>query len=199
MTIQAKENPIDLLRFWYQDAEDSEGIVEASVITLATYDRQREMPCARIVLVKDISDEGVAFYTNLGSDKALQLRDHPNASLCLHWMSIGKQIRIEGSVRPVSEAEADEYFSSRPRESNIGAWASRQSQLLDSRETLVAKVAEFEKQFEGRDVPRPEFWSGYRLYPNYFDFWLRGEYRLHERRAYTLEEDGKWSQEILYP
>lgn len=199
MIIAAQENPLDLLRDWYRDAQDCDDIIEASAVTLATYDRARQMPCARIILIKDISDDGVAFYTNLGSDKVRQLRDHPNASVCLHWMSIGKQIRIEGPVGPVTDAEADEYFSTRPRESNIGAWASKQSQHLDSSETLLSRVTKFEKRFEGKDVPRPEFWSGFRLYPHYYEFWLRGDHRLHERRSYSKTEAGEWTQQNLYP
>jgi pyridoxamine 5'-phosphate oxidase len=138
------------------------------------------------------------FYTNTASRKGEELAANPRAALNFHWKSLRRQIRIEGSVTPVSSQEADAYFHSRPRDSRIGAWASDQSRPLDDRETLKARIAKLEAQYPGEDVPRPAHWSGYRLAPDYFEFWQDRPFRLHDRIVFTAA-DGGWTRSRLYP
>lgn len=170
---------------------------EPAAMTLATVGRDGRVS-ARVVLLRAFDEGGFVFYTNLTSDKALQLTAHTQAALCLHWDALGEQVRIEGIVEPVSDDEADAYWKGRSRESQIGAWASRQSESLDARETLERRVAKCEVEFRGQDVPRPEFWSGYRVKPRRIEFWESRPARLHERLVYELH-DGGWSERLLYP
>lgn len=155
-------------------------------------------PSLRIVLLKGVDETGFVFYTNLESRKGRDLRARPRASLCFYWSALDLQIRIDGPVSPVTEAEADEYFASRPRGSQIGAWASRQSSVIGAPDELDARVARYEKEFEGREVPRPEFWSGFRVYPETMEFWRNRANRLHDRTLYTRVSGG-WKVETLYP
>jgi len=149
-------------------------------------------------LLRGVDERGFVFYTNLTSEKGRQLEENKAAALCFHWDPLKEQVRIEGTVEPVSGKEADEYWKTRPRESQIGAWASRQSETLESREVLVNRVAEVEAKFEGQEMPRPDFWSGFRVVPNRIEFWKGMPSRLHERIVYELGEDG-WTKRMLYP
>jgi pyridoxamine 5'-phosphate oxidase len=166
-------------------------------MTLATTSASGR-PAARIVLLKGWDERGFVFYSNLESRKSDEMRDNAQVSLLFHWKSLRRQIRIEGTVSPVSAAEADEYFASRPRVSKLGAWASAQSRPLPSREVFEAKLAEVEARFPGEDVPRPEHWSGWRLTPDYIEFWQDREFRLHDRLVFTRKGDA-WETGLLYP
>ncbi|WP_437661481.1 pyridoxamine 5'-phosphate oxidase [Sorangium sp. So ce1182] len=170
---------------------------DATAMTLATADASGR-PSARMVLLKGIDDRGFVFFTNYGSRKAVELEANPFAALCIHWAKAAEQIRVEGRVERVTEAESDAYFATRPRGSQIGAWASRQSAPLPSRERLVERVREIEARFEGRPVPRPEFWGGYRVVPERIELWRGQESRLHDRVVYH-RDGGGWRVERLYP
>ncbi len=156
---------------------------------------------ARTGLRKAHDERGLVFYTNFHSQKGRELLAHRQAALLFHWKTVGHgvQARFEGTVEPVSDAEADAYFASRPRMSQIGAWASDQSQTLDSRETFDARIEEFERRFEGQSVPRPPHWSGFRVGPERIELWFGAEFRLHERYLYERGDDGHWTKRMLFP
>jgi pyridoxamine 5'-phosphate oxidase len=153
---------------------------------------------ARTVLLKAHDERGFVFYTNFGSQKGHELQSHPQAALLFHWKSLRRQGRVRGAVTRVSDAEADAYFATRARHSQIGAWASDQSRPLDARSTFEARFEEVRRQFDGGDVPRPPRWSGWRVAPERIEFWSDRAHRLHERRLFTLSGDG-WSEGLLYP
>ena len=197
MAITPDKDPLALFSRWFAEAEAHEGIKEPTALTLATAGADG-MPDARIVLLKHVDERGFVVYTNLGSAKAAQLQANPQAALCFYWMPLDKQIRIRGAVEPVSAGEADAYFQSRPKLSKIGAWASRQSEPLPSRFALEKRVARFTARYALSEVPRPDFWSGFRVVPRAIEFWLKQDYRLHDRLLYTREDDG-WSHRRLYP
>lgn len=175
------------------------GDPEPTAMTVATIGRNGQ-PSARTVLLKHFDERGFVFYTNFDSRKGRQLAANPQAALLFHWKMIreGVQVKIEGTVEPVTLAEADAYFASRPRASQIGAWASLQSQPLDSRETFEARIAEFEREYDGVPVPRPPHWSGFRVVPERIEFWYGARYRLHERQCYQRSQ-GQWHKRMLYP
>jgi len=175
------------------------GEAEPSAMTLATADATGRVS-ARIVLLKGVEERGVMFVTNYDSAKAAQLAGHPQAALCLLWKTLrdGIQVRIEGVVGKVDDAESDAYFASRARSSQIGAWASHQSQTLDARADLDARVAEFERRFDGAAVPRPPNWGGYLLVPDMIEFWYGQRARLHDRVRYEPVH-GVWTKRLLYP
>ncbi|HNV84575.1 MAG TPA: pyridoxamine 5'-phosphate oxidase [Arenimonas sp.] len=172
---------------------------EPTAMTLATLGKNGR-PSARTVLLKAFDAHGFVFYTNFESHKGRQLASNPQAALLFHWKALDNQIqaRIEGTVEPVTAEEADIYFASRPRESQIGAWASKQSAILDSRETFDKQIAFYDKKFEGIDVPRPPHWSGFRVVPEMLEFWYGAEFRLHERQCYE-RVNGEWTKRMLFP
>ncbi|HEU0298820.1 MAG TPA: pyridoxamine 5'-phosphate oxidase [Longimicrobium sp.] len=176
------------------------GVAEPTAMSLATADAQGR-PSVRMVLLKGFDEGGFVFYTNLESRKARELIENPHAALCLFWQPLELQVRIEGAVRRVSDAEADEYYASRPRGSRIGAWASRQSQPLASYDELMGRVREYEARFTGDDIPRPPYWSGFRLDPHRIEFWQGRPSRLHERGRFDRDaaEAGRWTVQRLYP
>jgi pyridoxamine 5'-phosphate oxidase len=170
----------------------------AMTVATATLDAR---PSARIVLLKARDARGFVFYTHLDGRKGRELQANPHAALLFHWPRVrnGVQVRIEGSVEIVSDAEADAYFATRPRGSQVGAWASKQSETLESRDTFEERVHKAEKEFEGREVPRPPRWSGLRVKPERIEFWFGAEFRLHERWLYERNRAGEWTKRMLYP
>jgi pyridoxamine 5'-phosphate oxidase len=170
---------------------------EPTAFTLATVGANGQ-PTARILLLKGMDERGFVFYTNYESRKGRELLAHPQAAMCFHWQPLERQVRVEGTTRLVSTEEADAYFATRARGSQIGAWASLQSEPMTRAEDLPARVAEMEARFEGSPVPRPPHWSGFRLVPNRIEFWHNMPSRLHERHVYHREADG-WRREVLYP
>ena len=190
------EHPINQFQSWMREAEGSEP-GDANAMTLATSTADG-VPSARMVLLKGADEAGFVFYTNLGSRKAEELYANPRAALCFHWKSLRRQVRVEGTVEEVDKAEADVYFASRSRLSQIGAWASKQSQPLKGRLELEKRVAEFTAKFHIGAVRRPEFWSGFRLLPVRIEFWQEQPFRLHDRKVYNRSPDG-WTVEKLYP
>jgi pyridoxamine 5'-phosphate oxidase len=189
------DNPIQIFKDLYARAAQTSAEPDAMVLSTVDADGQ---PSGRFVLLKGVDERGFVFYTNLESRKAKALAVNPRASLCFYWPTIDKQVRIEGRVDSVSDAEADAYFATRPRPSQIGAWASDQSATLESRAQLEELVSGTEARFEGSAVPRPPFWSGYRLVPNSIEIWTRDPARLHARHHYERHGDG-WVQTLLFP
>ena len=190
--------PEALFNEWFDEAELTE-INDANAMTLATVD-QNGMPNARVVLLKGLDARGFVFYTNVESAKGQELMANPKASLCFHWKSLRRQVRIRGMAELVSAAEADAYYASRPMGSRIGAWASQQSRPLASRAELIDAVAHFEREFEGINPARPRYWSGYRIIPIEIEFWADRPHRLHDRISFTRETaDMPWKKTRLYP
>lgn len=179
------------------DQAAAAGLVEPTAMTLATADGSGR-PSARTVLLKGFDADGFVFYTNLGSRKARDLAENSNVALVFWWREHAQQVTIEGIASPVSDAEADIYFASRPRGSQIGAWASRQSTTLEDRETLLEQVAEVEREYADKAIPRPPHWSGFRVDPQRVEFWYGREFRLHDRICYTAGGSG-WDKRRLYP
>jgi len=189
-------DPHDLFEEWLAEARLAEPN-DPTAMALATADAEGR-PSARMILLKGHDARGFVFYTNLDSRKGGELAANPEAALLFHWKSLRRQVRVEGPVEPVSDAEADTYFASRARESQLGAWASDQSRPLDRRETFEARYREMVERFERKDVPRPPRWSGWRVKPERIEFWSDRAFRLHERRLFTRAGDG-WSEGLLYP
>jgi pyridoxamine 5'-phosphate oxidase len=190
-------DPFAKFREWMAEAAASEP-VDPNAMTVATATSDGR-PSARTVLLKDVDARGFVFYTNQESRKSADLAANRHVALLFHWKSLARQIRIEGVVEPVTDAEADAYFASRPRISRLGAWASDQSRPLDERLTLERRLAEYEAKYPGEDIPRPPHWSGYRVLPDSFEFWQNMPFRLHDRTVYTRRADGRWSIGKLFP
>lgn len=189
-------DPIALFRRSFARAEKT-GIDLPEAMALATADRKGQ-PSVRYVLMKEVSERGVVFYTNVVSRKVADLRENPRASAVFYWHAIGKQIRFDGRIEPVSETEADAYWRTRPRASQLAALASRQSAPLRNRDMLLKRHRELARRYRGREVPRPAGWTGFRLVPQAVEFWTRREHRLHERELFTPRRGG-WKRTLLQP
>ena len=193
------QNPLSRFKRLFAQAEaiDRSILPEPNAMSLATVGMNGN-PSVRIVLMKAVDEDGFVFYTNLDGRKGRELRTKPAAAICFHWVPLEVQVRAEGSVTQVSDEEADQYFATRARTSQIGAWASIQSQPIEQTDDLVNRVAEYEARFAGQTVPRPPFWSGFRLRPERIEFWKSKPGRLHERHLYTRSGES-WTMETLYP
>ena len=192
-----EQNPIVLFKKWFAVAEKSE-INDPNALSLATSSSDG-MPSVRMVLLKGLSEKGFVFYTNFNSKKGSDLKKNPKASMCFHWKSLRRQIRISGKTVVIENKEADEYYNSRAYGSRIGAWASSQSQTMNNRNEFIDKIKEFEKKYpDQKNVPRPPHWSGWRVEPDNIEFWLEIKNRIHERLNYR-KKNGEWLREILYP
>lgn len=189
-------DPFALFDEWFEAARASEPN-DPEAMALATADAHGR-PAVRMVLLKGHGPDGFVFYTNDQSAKGGQLAGNPRAALLFHWKSLRRQVRVEGRVERVSDAQADAYFATRARDSQLGAWASDQSRPLDARATFERRFDEMKQRFEGREVPRPPHWGGYRLVPERIEYWSDRPNRLHERRLFTREPGG-WSEGLLYP
>jgi pyridoxamine 5'-phosphate oxidase len=189
--------PLQLFETWYAEARKHPEIADASAMALATADKTGR-PAVRMVLLKQHDARGFVFFTHLTSPKARDLGENARAALCFHWQPLGRQVRIDGPVTRVTDAEADAYFATRPRLSQLGAWASRQSYPMGHRYALEAGVAWAGAQYGAGAVPRPPHWSGFRLAPEHMEFWREGAFRHHERGLYTRTDAG-WEHEWLYP
>lgn len=192
----ASDEPFQLFADWLKDAQASE-VNDPTALSLATVDADG-MPNVRMVLLKGYEDGGFTIYTNFESQKGRELLHSKKAAMCFHWKSLRRQIRIRGHVSVVSDADADTYYASRPRGSRIGAWASKQSRPLESRFALEKAVAEYTAKYPVGDIPRPEYWSGFRVEPVSIEFWHDRKFRLHDRIVFAREGDG-WSKTRLYP
>ena len=189
-------NPIKLFEIWFEEAEAKELDVP-NAMSLSTANSSGRVS-SRMVLLKAYDQRGFVFYTNTGSRKGRDIRENKSVALLFHWKSRKRQVRITGAAEQVDEEEADIYFASRSRGSQVGAWASKQSDHLQSRYSLEDSIREFEKNFADRAIPRPPFWTGYRVVPREIEFWEEEDFRLHNRILYSLE-DSVWSKSLLYP
>ncbi|MDB4846274.1 pyridoxamine 5'-phosphate oxidase [Candidatus Pelagibacter sp.] len=192
------KNPIQLFKTWLEEAKISEPN-DPNALALATANK-KGIPSVRMVLLKNFNKEGFVFYTNLESQKSNELKENPNASMCFHWKSLLRQVRINGKLLKVNDKIADEYYNSRTYDSRIGAWASKQSTVLKSRNDLILSIKKYKKKYNDKNkVPRPKYWSGWNLLPLSFEFWLDGESRIHERLKYTKDKNKKWVKSLLSP
>ncbi len=192
------EDPIHLFKVWMEEAKKSEPN-DPNAVALATSNKNNS-PSVRMVLLKDFNKNGFVFYTNLDSQKGNELKSNPKAAMCFHWKSLLRQIRISGSVSMVADVVADAYYNSRSYKSRIGAWASKQSKELNSRDELMVSIEKYKKKYSDENiVPRPTHWSGWNLSPSSIEFWLDGDSRIHERLKYTKDSSGNWIKSLLSP
>ena len=192
------DEPFELFDKWYEAAKKKE-INDPNALALATSSKNN-VPSVRMVLLKDFSKNGFVFYTNLNSQKGNEIKENPSVSMCFHWKSLLRQVRINGKVTPVQNTVADKYYNSRAYESRIGAWASNQSSILNDRQELINSIDKFKEKFIEKDnVPRPDHWSGWNLKPDSIEFWLDGDNRIHERLKFLLKSDGSWKKGLLSP
>jgi pyridoxamine 5'-phosphate oxidase len=190
------ENPIELFQTWFKEAAAS-GVKEPSAMSVATVNTEGN-PDVRMMLLKSVDDRGFVFFTNLGSVKVRSLACHPRAALCFYWAPLDKQVRVRGRVEPVTKQEADDYFATRPRLSQISAWASKQSQPMRGYFDLETAVAKTAVRFGAGTIPRPSFWSGFRVVPDEIEFWIQKPFRRHQRFVCVRGENG-WTRQWLYP
>ena len=191
-------DPMQLFKVWMDEAKKTEPN-DPNAVALATSNK-KNLPSVRMVLLKDFNQKGFVFYTNLNSQKSNELKENPNAAMCFHWKSLLRQVRISGSVSSVSDKVADQYYNTRGYESRIGAWASKQSKVLSSRDELINSIEDYKKKFNDKNnVPRPSHWSGWNLSPLTIEFWLDGDSRIHERLKYSKDDNGIWTQSLLSP
>jgi pyridoxamine 5'-phosphate oxidase len=198
MSITDNPDPIALFGEWYDELRACKGIDEPTAVTLATVDETGQ-PWTRVVLLKGFDARGFVVFTNTRSNKGRQLEANPKACLNFYWPQTGKQVRVLGTASPVDAAEADAYFASRARGSQLGAWASEQSEPLESRRILENRLRGYTAKFDGAPIPRPPHWSGYRIAPHLIEFWLKGPDRLHYRHEYRRATNGSWTQQALNP
>jgi len=192
------DNPIDLFTDWFNEAKKTE-INDPNALALATVG-ENGIPSVRMVLLKDFNEKGFIFYTNLNSRKSTEIKSNPNASMCFHWKSLLRQVRIIGELSNVSDADADNYYNTRSYGSRIGAWASNQSGVIKSRDELLKSITEFKKKYPNeKNIPRPKHWSGWNLNPIEIEFWLDGKDRIHERLRYIKKNNNKWEKNLLSP
>ena len=191
------EHPIDLFETWLNDAINAE-LPDPNAMTIATVDSTGQ-PSQRIVLLKDLSKDGFVFYTNLGSRKAKDLDNNAKISLHFPWHFMERQVRVMGVAKALSRTEVAKYFLSRPKDSQLGAWASKQSQVISTRELLITQFAQMKEKFSNGQVPLPDFWGGYRVEPQQIEFWQGGENRLHDRFEYNKQDNGTWTTQRLMP
>ena len=192
------DDPFELFEKWFTEAKKKE-INDPNALALATSGKGG-IPSVRMVLLKGFSKEGFVFYTNLNSKKGNEIKENPNASMCFHWKSLLRQIRIVGTLEQVNDKVADNYYNTRAYESRIGAWASKQSSILKSRDELLDSIKNYKNKYKDKDnVPRPDHWSGWNLKPLSIEFWLDGDNRIHERLKYTLDKNNFWTKILLSP
>ena len=192
------DDPFELFKEWFEVAKKKE-INDPNALALGTASKEG-VPSVRMVLLKGFDKDGFIFYTNLKSQKSKELKENPNATMCFHWKSLLRQIRIVGKLNQVDDKTADDYYSTRAYESRIGAWASKQSSILKSRDELLNNLENFKKKYGDKDkVPRPDHWSGWNLKPSSIEFWLDGDNRIHERLKYTLDNNNNWEKSLLSP
>ena len=192
------DDPFKLFEKWFDEAKKKE-INDPNALALGTASKAG-IPSVRMVLLKGFDNNGFVFYTNLNSQKGNELRDNPNATMCFHWKSLLRQIRVVGTLKLVDDKTADDYYNTRTYESRIGAWASKQSSVLKNREELLDSIEIFKKKYNDKDnVPRPDHWSGWNLKPSSIEFWLDGDNRIHERLKYSLDENNNWVKKLLSP
>ena len=192
------DDPFELFEEWFEEAKKKE-INDPNALALGTASKDG-VPSVRMVLLKGFDKDGFIFYTNLKSQKSKELKENPNATMCFHWKSLLRQIRIVGKLNQVDDKTADDYYSTRAYESRIGAWASKQSSILKSRDELLNNLENFKKKYSDKDnVPRPDLWSGWNLKPSSIEFWLDGDNRIHERLKYTLDNNNNWEKSLLSP
>ena len=192
------DDPFELFKEWFEVAKKKE-INDPNALALGTASKDG-VPSVRMVLLKGFDKDGFIFYTNLKSQKSKELKENPNATMCFHWKSLLRQIRIVGKLNQVDDKTADDYYSTRAYESRIGAWASKQSSILKSRDELLNNLENFKKKYSDKDnVPRPDHWSGWNLKPSSIEFWLDGDNRIHERLKYTLDNNNNWDKSLLSP
>jgi pyridoxamine 5'-phosphate oxidase len=191
-------DPFELFKVWMEEAKKTEPN-DPNALALGTSDLDN-IPSVRMVLLKDFNKDGFVFYTNFNSQKGNEIKNNPNASMCFHWKSLLRQVRINGSLKKVSDKVANEYYNSRSYESRIGAWASKQSSILNNRGELLNSLEEYKKKYNDKaKVPRPDHWSGWNLIPSNIEFWLDGDSRIHERLKYIKDETGIWNKFLLSP